>query len=423
MTLVTYRFRIFPTTEQESFLAQQFGSTRFIYNYLLSNRITQYKEHNLSSSYNKDAKLIQELKQLPEYSWLKYTNSQSLQASAKNLDTAYQRFFKHQSKYPRFHKKKNKQCVKIPQHFHVQNNILYIPKLKTGIKIGIHRLMPALPQYLHISKEPSGKYYCSFLCEKEVKPLPKNENIVGIDLGIKYFAITSHGEVIDNPKFSKVSEHKLKKEQRKLSRKKKGSIRRNKQRINVAKIHEHIKNQRKDFLHKISKTVINENQVIIVEDLKVKNMIRNHCLAKAIQDCSWSEFVSMLEYKAKWYGRTFHRVNTFFPSSKMCYYCKSKYKDLSLAERSWRCPDCGRVNDRDLSAAFNIRDEGIRELLAELAMSGVGTTSDIKQTLDKPQEGIPEVETSSDTLCPNGTMQERLLTREKSESNLRSSCL
>ena len=397
MTLKGYRYRIFPTPEQESFLVQQFGSARFIYNFLLANRQINWKEHKLSSSYIKDTKIITELKNLEDYIWLKDAIAQALQASAKNLDTAYQRFFDHISKYPKFHKKKNKQSIKLPQFFSIENNFLHIPKLKSGIRINIHRYIPKKQQSCTITKMPSGKYYASFLCEEEVKPLPKNNNIVGIDLGIKHFAVTSHGEVVDNPKFGKASEHKLKKQQRKLSRKKKGSNRRNKQRIKVAKIHEHIANQRSDFLHKLSKTIVYENQVIIVEDLAVKNMVKNHKLAKSIHDCSWSKAMGLVEYKSKWYGRTFHKVNTFFPSSKTCNYCGNNNNDLTLSDRTWVCSSCGKVLDRDINAAFNIRDQGIKDLQVKLAESGVGTTSDLKQILDISVSSREQVETSSDT--------------------------
>src|SRR5271157_2800471 len=405
IVLKGYRYRIFPTPEQEAFLAREFGAARFIYNLLLNYRQTLYKDFKQSSSYYDLCSVIRELKLDELYSWLKDSNAQSLQASAKNLDIAYQRFFERISKYPQFHKKKNKQSIKIPQHFSVNNNFLCIPKLNLGIRIGIHRPLPTKQVSCTITKLPSGKYYASFLCKEEVMPLPTNNNIVGVDLGIKHFAVTSHGEVVDNPKFGKASEHKLKKAQRRLSRKKKGSNRINKQRVVVAKIHEHIANQRKDFLHKLTSTIVNENQVIIVEDLAVKNMVKNHKLAKAILDCSWGECYRQTKYKSFWYGRTYSEVNTFFPSSKECNYCSYKNNNLQLQDRIWTCSGCGKTLDRDINAAFNIRDQGIKDLQVKLAESGVGTTSDLKQILDKPQAGMPEVETSSDTWWHVATKQ------------------
>jgi putative transposase len=373
-----YKFRIYPTKNQERFLSKQFGAIRFVYNFFLANRKDEYLNNKKSLNYYDDAKSLTILKNKDGYEWLYDINAQSLQASLRNLEIAYQNFFRKQNNFPRFHKKSNKQSIKIPQSFNIENNLLFIPKLKTGIKIRQHQELPSKPICCFISKTSSGKYYASFLCEVDTKPLKKSKNKIGIDLGIKSLVVTSSGETIENQNFYRKLEKKLAYEQRQLSKKKKGSNNKNKQRIKVAKVYETISNKRKDYLHKISKKLIDENQVIIAESLSVKNMMSNHCLAKSIADAGWDELLRQLKYKSEWYGRTFYQIDKFFPSSKTCNHCQFVLDNLSLKEREWDCPSCGKHNDRDLNAALNIRDKGLKDLRD---LSGSGIESDHKQKL------------------------------------------
>ena len=340
-----FKYRIYPTDEQKQFLSRQFGAVRFVYNRFLASRKNEYLNNKKSLNYYDDAKTLTELKQQDGYTWLNDINSQTLQASLRNLEVAYQNFFKKRSKFPRFHAKKNKQCIKIPQNFKVKDNQLFIPKLKTGIDVVLHQPLPEKLICCFISKTPSDKYFVSFLCEVDIEQLPKSNNAIGIDLGIKSLLVCSDGEKIENPKFYRQSEKKLAYEQRQLSKKQLGSNNRNKQRKEVAKINEYIANSRNNYLHQISRKLIDENQVIIAESLSVKNMMRNHCLAKSIGDAAWGELVRQLEYKSNWYGRTFHQIGKFFPSSKTCNNCQFVLDDLPLSIREWDCPNCKQHND------------------------------------------------------------------------------
>jgi len=370
-----FKFRLYPTGQQKDFLSQQFGAVRFVYNFFLVHRRDEYFNNKKSLTYYDDAKSLTELKSKNGYEWLYDINSQTLQASLRNLEVAYTSFFKKRTKFPRFHSKKNRQCIKIPQNFKIENNRLFIPKLKDGIKINQHQSLTGKPICCFISKTPSDKYYVSILCETNVTQLKKNDNVIGIDLGSKHIVVSSNGSKIENPKFYRKLEKKLAFEQKQLSHKQKGSNNKNKQRKVVARIHERIANSRNDFLHKLTKQLIDENQVIIAETLSVKNMMKNHCLAKSISDASWSELLRQLEYKSKWYGRTFYQIDKFFPSSKTCNSCQFVLDDLPLSIREWDCPSCKQHHDRDINAALNIRDKG----MIDLNLSGFGMQPDIKQ--------------------------------------------
>lgn len=370
-----FKYRIYPTEEQQEFLTQQFGAVRFVYNRFLANRKDEYLNNKKSLNYYDDSKTLTALKQQDGYAWLNDINSQTLQASLRNLEVAYQNFFKKRSKFPRFHAKKNRQCIKIPQNFKIKDNQLFIPKLKTAIKIVLHQPLPEKQTCCFISKTPTEKYFVSFLCEMDVEQLPKSNNAIGIDLGIKSLLVCSDGQIVENQRHYRKSEKKLTYQQRQLSRKQLGSTNRNKQRRMVAKINEYIANCRKDYLHKTTKRLIDENQVIIAESLSVKNMMSNHCIAKSIGDAGWGELLRQLEYKAKWYGRTFHQIDKFFPSSKTCNGCQFVVDELPLSIREWDCPNCKQHNNRDLNASLNIRDKGLKDL------SVYGIYSDIKQKL------------------------------------------
>ena len=350
-----YKYRLYPTNPQKVLIHKHCGSVRFLYNLALETKTTAYLGNKVNlSRYDLQKQLVELKKELP---WLKEVNSQSLQSALINLDEAYNKFFKGAG-FPKFKKKISGGSFAVPQNVKIENNLLIIPKFKEGIKISLHRPTKGIIKSATISVSPTGKYFVSILCDtKEGLPTkaPIKENTsIGIDLGIKDFAVTSDGEVISNPKFLRSSVDRLKVLQRRASKKKKGSQNRKKANKRVALLHEKIKNQRQDFLHKVSSRIVSENQTICLEDLAVSNMIKNHNLAQAISDVSWSEFNRMIEYKAEWYGVNILRIGRFAPSSKTCE-CGAINKDLKLSNRVWECKSCGRVNERDLMAARNIK--------------------------------------------------------------------
>jgi len=353
-----YKFRIYPTKEQELFFAKHFGCSRFIYNHFLALRKKAWKEEKKTISGFECKKMISKMKKTEEYSWLKEVNSQSLQESCLNLEKAYKRFFKKLGDKPKFHKKNHKQSFIVPQHFSVNETegTIQIPKLKSTIKVTVHRKLKEVIKFnsLTISKEPSGKYFVSINVDNLTKEHKKTSNKIGIDLGIKDFLVNSDGDKTKHPRYLKQSLKKLKKTQKKLSKKQKGSSNRNKYRLKIAKIHERISNQRSDFLHKLSFNLIDKNQVIYLEDLNVKGMMKNRKLAQSIGDSGWGEFARQLKYKANWYGREIIQIGRFEPSSKLCSSCGYKNDKLELSMRQWECPDCKIVHDRDINAAKNI---------------------------------------------------------------------
>ncbi len=355
-----FKFRIYPNREQEIFLMKSFGCARYIYNWGLQIKNESYTKTKKSSNYYE---LCEKLKQLKvDNPWLKEVYSQSLQSSLRNLDNAYTKFFKDKKGFPRFKSKnKNDFSFTIPQGVFINDKKLHIPKVNQGIKLVQHRELDGKIKTVTISKNPCGQFYVTILLEENseiIQPKEvKKETTVGIDLGIKEFAVCSSGERIPNPKYLKKSLKKLKRVQRTHSRKKKGSNNRNKHRIKLAKIHLKVTNQRKDFLHKLTHSLTHKNQVrtLAIEDLAVKNMVKNHCLAQAISDVGWGEFRRQLEYKSAWYGKNLIVIGRFDPSSKLCDNCGLINENLTLKDREWTC-ECGAQHNRDFLAAKNIKN-------------------------------------------------------------------
>ena len=364
MIFKTYKYRLYPNKEQEQILAKYFGSVRFIYNHFLAERKQQYDINGKSDNYYQQAKTLTDLKKQEEYSWLKEINSQTLQFTLRNLETAYTNFFRGKAKFPRFKAKKNGSSFHIPQFCSIENSRIYIPKLKEGIKIVEHRPFKGTVRNMTISVTPSGKYYVSILSQVEYEPLQKTNAKVGIDLGLKDLVITSDGKKYSNNKFIRHYEKKLAKAQKHLSRKQKGSNSWDRQRLKVARIQEKIHNCRLDKLHKVSSDLIRKYDVICCEDLNVKGMQRNHKLAQSISDASWGMFLTLLTYKAEINNKQVIKINRYYPSSKTCHSCGYVKEDLRLKDREWICPACGEIHDRDTNAAMNILTEGLKNTLA-----------------------------------------------------------
>lgn len=356
----TYKFRIYPNKGQQELIEKTFGCCRFVYNQILDTKIKLYQNENKSLTYYDTCKMLPNLKQ--EYEWLKEVDATALQNSLFNLDKAYKNFFEKRSRFPKFKSKKNSNCCYTTRQLaSIKLFDKHIQVSKVGkIKCKFSKQVEGKISLVTVRKTPSKKYYVSILVEKdEFKPFEKTGSVVGIDLGIKDFCITSDRLKYSNPNFLRKSEDQLIRCQRKLSRKSRGSNNYNKQRIKLAKIYEKISNQRTDFLQKLSTSLVKDYDIICTETLKVNNMLKNHNLAKSISDCSWSSFVNMLEYKSLWYDRDIRKIDTFYPSSKLCSNCGYKFEGLTLDIRAWTCPSCQTKHDRDVNAATNILYNGL----------------------------------------------------------------
>jgi len=416
MMLKAYRYRMYPDEEQREMFLKHFGACRFIYNLSLERKIKTYETQNTPpgrrvepvgdadisringsgrnprsserggcqetdkttlSCYDLNA-MLPDLKK--EFEWLKEINSQSLQQTNRNLDSAFKRFFREKKGFPKFKSRKNPvQSFGVPQHYTVDfdNNQIKLPKIG-WIKTKLSRSFEGILKTATISMTATGKFFISILVEDE-KETPKKElfgydSTMGLDVGIKDFVTMSDGTKVGNPKFLKSSLQRLKVLQRRVSRKKKGSKNRDRARQAVALQHEMITNQRKDFLHKLTTKLVSENQAIAIETLNVTGMMKNHCLAQAIGDVSWSEFFRQLEYKCEWYGKTLLRIGRFEPSSKICSVCGSINHDLKLSDREWTCINCGSLHDRDVNASINIKKFALQSqnLIGVIAPGGTG---------------------------------------------------
>ena len=374
-----YKFRIYPTLEQIIFFVKSFGCVRKVYNLMLDDRKKAYEEYKLTgikSKYPTPAKYKE------EYPYLKEVDSLALANAQLNLEKAFKNFLKNKDfGFPKYKCKSNpvqSYTTNNQNTIYINDSYIKLPKLKSLVKIRLHREIKGIIKSVTISKNSLNHYFASILCEEEIKELPKTNKNIGIDLGIKEFAMMSDNTKVDNLKITKKYEDKLKTEQRKLSKRKEVAKNSNKklsdsknyqkQKKVVAKIHNKIKNKRKDFINKLSTKIINNHDIICIEDLNIKGMLKNHKLAKSISDVSWSEFVRQLEYKGNWYGRKIIKVATFYPSSKTCSSCGSIKETLILSERIYYCEYCGLEIDRDYNASINILRKGL-EILKEKKVS------------------------------------------------------
>ena len=361
-----YRYRIYPNKQQQELIQKTFGCVRFVYNYYLAKRKEMYENDKITFAYNMCSKDLTSLKK--EYEWLKEPDKDSLQKSLKDLDSAYQKFFREHTGYPKFKSKKDRH--KSYRTNCTNNNIRFEVKYIRLPKLGLVKIRDKqIPQgrilNATISQEPDGRYYCSLCCtDVQLEQYPKTNKNVGIDLGICDFAILSDGSKIENPQFYEKSEKKLAKLQRELSRKTIGSNRWNKARLKVAKLQSHISNQRKDFLQKLSTTIVKDFDVIAMEDLDVMSMKETDSKTrnKRVGDVSWSEFRRMITYKSQWYGKQLVIIDRYYPSSQICHCCG--YRDGKKSEdiRNWVCPNCHSELDRDINASINILNEGLRQI-------------------------------------------------------------
>lgn len=367
------KIRIYPTSDQADFLNQQFGAVRKVWNKGIAVLQNRYKRHGESLRARSDLKsLLPIAKKSRKYSWLKNYDSTSLQQSLINLDKAYAKFFQKKAGYPKFKNMHQRQSS-----FHSSASIgsgegwIRIGKLSTPIKAKIHRKVTSRISSITISRETTGKYYASLCFADEIESnnnLIKNvqdSKVIGLDVGISHLLVDSNGNKTENPRFLKNAMTNLRRKQKKLSRKQKGSVARKKARLLVAKCHEKLSSTRNDFQHKISKAIVDENQAIIVETLKIKNMIKHRKLAKHIADASWGKLIETINYKATYAGKQFKKIDQWYASSKTCHVCNYRIEELNLDVRKWSCPDCQSDHDRDVNAAINIKYQGLMMLKAE----------------------------------------------------------
>ena len=367
-----YKARLYPTKEQERLIKVNFDNSRFVYNYFLAERKRIYKESKTKLSYNEMSKMLTNLKQDEDHLWLKESDAVALQQSLRDLDKAYKNFFNGRARFPKFHSKRGKQSYRTNNQtitgvdiIRINDNKVKLSKLGFVRFRGLASIQNGRIKHATVIKESDGKYYISLCVESEFKAKPNNGGKIGIDLGIKSFYIDSNGTTIANPRTYETHEKKLAREQRKLSRKIKGSKNREKQRVRLAIAYKKMTNCRNDFLHKLTHTLANENQVVCVEHLNIKGMVRNRHLAKHIVDVSWGEFIKQLKYKLFEHGGLLIGVSTFFPSSQTCSECGYKNpKVKKLSVRKWKCPKCKHQHDRDFNAAKNILKEGLKQLAA-----------------------------------------------------------
>lgn len=381
MTQKAFKYRFYPTLEQESLLRRTIGCTRLVYNRALSERTQAWYERQERVGYHESSALLTQWKKEEDLAFLNEVSSVPLQQGLRHLQSAFNNFFAGRAAYPNFKKKRNGGSAEYTKAaFRFKNGQIFLAKSEIPLDIRWSRRLPegVEPSTVTVKLSPSGRWSISLLVDIEIEPLPTSPNTVGIDLGITSLLALSTGEKIANPKGFKAKRAKLRRVQKALSRKQKGSNNRYKARLKVAKVHEQISDARKDFLHKLTTQLVRDNQTIVVEDLAVKNMVKNHKLALSISDASWGELVRMLEYKCGWYGRTLIKIDRWYPSSKRCGHCGFVVDKLPLNLREWDCPQCGAHHDRDLNAAGNI-------LAAGLAVSVCGSNVRLDRDSSKEQ--------------------------------------
>jgi putative transposase len=366
-----YKYRIYPTREQETLLTKSFGCARWFWNYALNLCQETYKNTGKGLTRGYIQGLLPALKK--EYEWLSEPYSQCLQVVALNLSTAYKNFFDKRAMLPKFKSKHGRQSISYPQNVKFDGDKINLPKIGL-VHCQRHRDFEGAIKTVTVSRNPDGKHFVSVLVDdgKANPELVPVDKAIGIDVGLTHFAITSDGSKFDNPRFFIKHQRNLKRKQQKLSKKKKGSQNRKKARLAVAKVHSKIVRCREDFLHKLSRKIVNENQVIAVENLNIKGMVKNHNLAKAISDVGWGMFCTMLKYKAESEGRQYIEIDRWFPSSKTCHVCLNRVDNLSLDVRAWTCKHCGTHHDRDVNAAINIRNEALRIISLGTSESACG---------------------------------------------------
>jgi len=351
-----FRYRLYPTNEQEQALALQFGHARFVWNWALALRNAAYKETGKGIGYYELKRRATALKYQARTEWLQEADSQVLQAKIQDLERAYKNFFEKRAKFPRFKSKREGQSIRYPQRFKFYEDSTFLPKIG-WVKTKFHRPLEGRPKNVTVSKTKTGKYFVSIQCEVEMVEQPARGGEIAIDLGVKSFLATSQGWKRDNPRHLQQAEKKLKRLHRQLSRRVKGSAGREKARVMLARQHEKVANQRRDFLQKLSTKLVGRYGLIGIEDLNMLGMVRNRRLAKAIAATGWGAFRRMLEYKSEWCGSYVYKVDRFFPSSKTCHHCGYVLDELPLSIREWQCPICGTIHDRDINSAINILNE------------------------------------------------------------------
>ncbi len=373
-----FKYRFYPTDSQRLELAQTFGCTRFVYNWALALRTNSYYQDKVSLSYTDTSNALTKLKKDPEKPWLKAVSAVPLQQGLRHLNTAFGNFFKGKTKYPRFKKKANRQSAHYaPNAFKWLDGKLTLAKMDKPLKIRWSKYFDGEPKQVIVSKDPSNRYFVSFLVKEELQRWQPATEEIGIDLGIKDVVVASNGFASGNPKHYQKYQARLKTLQRRLAKKKKGSNNRYKARLSVAKLHAKIADCRKDFLHKLSTKLVSESQAIYTETLAVKNLMANHKLAKAIADCGWSEFLRQLEYKANWHDRKIGAIDRWFPSTKRCHPCGYIVDKLPLSVREWICPSCNSLNLRDYNSSLNILAVGQTVFACGLSSGGDVSLTDL----------------------------------------------
>jgi putative transposase len=378
-----YKYRMYPTDEQERVLARTFGCARFVYNYFLRLRKQAYFQEQQSLTYHDTSAQLTTLKKQAEYAWLNEVSCVPTQQALRHLDRAFKNFFEGRAQYPVIKRKRGEQSAEYTTSAFTWNGThLTLARMEEPLAIRWSRPLPTgvKPTTITVTRDTADRYFISIFVEEEIGPLPVVKSMVGLDLGLTSMVVLSTGESVGNPRYFAKDEQKLAKAQRRLAKKKQGSRNRTRARFRVARIHARIADRRRDYQHKLSTRIVRENQVVCVEGLAVKNMLKHHALAKSISDVGWGEFVRQLEYKACWYERTFVKIDRWYLSSKLCFECGYVLDSLSLDERFWTCPACGCFHDRDCNAAKNV-------LAAGLSVSACGEA--VRPNTNGTVEGTP----------------------------------